>query len=32
MQQVLPEASGLHEIVTNGTDSLAAFEVDDFGQ
>jgi hypothetical protein len=32
MQQVLPEVNALHEIITNGADSLAAFDVDDFGQ
>ena len=30
MQQVLPETAALHEIVTSGADSLAAFAVEDF--
>ena len=32
MQQVLPEVDALYEIITNGADSLAAFEVEDFGR
>ena len=32
MQQVLPETTGLHEIITRGADSLTSFDVEDFGQ
>ncbi len=31
MQQVLPEAGALHEIITGGADSLAAFQPQEFG-
>jgi butyryl-CoA dehydrogenase len=30
MQQVLPEVSALHEIITRGADSLSAFQVQEF--
>jgi butyryl-CoA dehydrogenase len=32
MQQVLPEALGLHETIMNGAEALTAFEVERFGQ
>ena len=32
MQQVLPEAGALHEIITGGADSLAAFQPQEFGK
>lgn len=31
MEQVLPEAGALHEVVMRGAESLAAFQVEDFG-
>ncbi len=31
MQQVLPESTGLHEIITRGAESLTSFDVEDFG-
>jgi hypothetical protein len=32
MEQVLPESSSLYEILTRGADSLAACDIEDFGQ
>lgn len=31
MEQVLPETAALHEIISNGSESLTSFDVDDFG-